>query len=139
MHFTHFVKISSPLTLTAFCLFSSLCAAQQDETLTITGVWLTEDGEAKIEIIETYDGIYEGTVVWTKAQSQKARKSIGIKVVRDFEKSGKNKYQGKIYHPDNGEMYNGSIRILSHGEIKVRAYMSFSLFGKSQDWTRVKG
>jgi hypothetical protein len=72
----------------AFCLlplagllafFNILSANGQS----ITGVWLTENGESKVEIYERNRELF-GKVIWVKEQTEKAQKSVGVTILKNF-------------------------------------------------------
>lgn len=61
----------------------------------------------------------------------------GMIIVRRMKQSG-NEYQGgDILDPDNGSVYRCKFKMVNGGkQLSVRGYLGFSLFGRSQTWTR---
>ncbi|HRP90002.1 MAG TPA: DUF2147 domain-containing protein [Edaphocola sp.] len=79
-----------------------------------TGVWLTENKEAKVEIYQTQNGAYEGKIIWTKDQSEQSKKTIGQRILSTFKKKNKNTYEeGTINHLQQKKKYNGIITMIS--------------------------
>lgn len=116
--------------LSLFCTFSS--AAQN-----ITGVWLTENEEAKIEIYKQ-DGEFFGKIIWTKEQTEQAQKSIGVVVLKNFVRQKDNTYKGSIFEPRLDKIFKGVITLKNENELVVRGYLGFSFLGGSQRWERAK-
>lgn len=44
---------------------------------------------------------------------------------------------GRIYDPESGNTYKCVIRLQRDGDLKVRGYVGFSLFGRTEIWTPV--
>ncbi len=130
-------------------LFSGSTANGGDEVL---GVWLTDDGRAKIQVYKD-KGRYFGKIVWLKAPNGKDGKPVrdvnnpkdefkkrpvlGINLVKNFRfKNGKWE-GGEIYDPDNGKTYSCHMK-LKKGKLEVRGYIGVSLFGRTVVWTRTE-
>ena len=103
----------------------------------ITGIWLTENDESKIEIYEE-NGEFFGKVIWAKEQTEKAQKGVGVIVLRNFVRQKDNTYMGSIFAPHLDKIVSGAITSKSEDEIVVRGYFGISLLGSSQKWKRVK-
>lgn len=115
-------------------LFSCLFSANAQG---ITGIWLTEKDESKVEITER-NGAFFGKVIWVKEQTEKAQKGVGITVLRDFVLQNDNSYKGTIFAPHLNKTVKGTINQDNENEITVRGYLGISIFGSSQKWKRVK-
>jgi uncharacterized protein (DUF2147 family) len=103
----------------------------------ITGVWLTEKDESKIEIYER-DGAFFGKVIWAKEQTEKVQKNIGVIILKNFVRQKDGTYNGTVFAPHINRTVKGTITPKSENEIILRGFLGISLFGSSQHWRRVK-
>lgn len=135
-----------------FCMFliSSISWAQS-----VVGVWKNvddEDGKVKSHL-EVYkeDGmiharvkkILENATITTciKCKGERKDQDIeGMVIMWDMKPEKKeNKYKGgKILDPKNGKTYSCKIELKSPDVLKVRGYIKAPLFGRTQEWYRVK-
>ncbi len=109
----------------------------------ILGKWVTEAGDAQVEIYQAGDKL-NGKIVWLKQGPEKkdshnpneklrSRKLLGVNILSGLTKK-KDKWEGgKIYNPKNGKDYKCSIW-LEGAKLKVRGYIGF--FYETQVWTR---
>jgi len=124
----------------------------------VVGLWLTGDRDAHVRI-ERVGERYQGTIVWLKEpeypadddqgmagrakvdrenpdRARRATPIVGLRIVEGFRFEDEAWRGGTIYDPNDGKTYK--CRMWFEGEtLKVRGYVGFSLFGRSQDWTRV--
>ena len=122
----------------ALAMMASLCHAQD-----IKGKWLTEAGDAHVEIYEQ-DGKMNGKIVWlqkgpdtkdvhNKNEKLRTRKLMGVNILSGLTKK-KDKWEGgRIYNPKNGKDYKCSIW-LEGEKLKVRGYIGFLY--ETQTWKR---
>jgi uncharacterized protein (DUF2147 family) len=114
----------------------------------IEGIWLTEEGNSKVEIYQKGDN-YFGKIVWLEQSTDKNgnpvkdlynsnkelknRQLLGIDMLTDLQaKNGK--WYGKIYAPKRGlEM---DVVIVSSGKDKLELNVSYRGFTRKQIWTR---
>jgi uncharacterized protein (DUF2147 family) len=62
---------------------------------------------------------------------------IGLVIVRSLKRKGDEYSGGDILDPDTGTVYRCKIRLAGNGgKLVVRGYLGWSLFGRSQIWTR---
>jgi len=62
---------------------------------------------------------------------------IGMTILWDLTKDGTEWSGGKILDPDNGKIYKCYIEPVDGGaRLKVRGFIGFSLFGRTQYWVR---
>lgn len=120
----------------------------------IIGKWKTiddETGEAKsiVEIYERSGKIY-GKV--TEILDPKRAKSLcqgcsgddankpilGLVILKGLTKDGSEYNGGSILDPKNGKVYRCLIELKDKDKLKVRGYIGFSVFGRTQYWSRVK-
>ena len=118
----------------------------------IEGVWLVEDGEAKIEVLRCGDDVC-GRIVWLSEptnsegnvkrdilnpdRSLRDRMVIGVQLLRIPAVPDKRGVWsgGRIYDPDTGKTYRCTLR-LDGERLKLRGYIGIRLFGRSTHWTR---
>ncbi len=119
----------------------------------IVGVWLTEGGKSKVEVIKK-DGKYQGKIIWLKTpnredgtakldkeneeESLRKRPILGMELIKDFEWDEDIFEDGTIYDPENGKVYSCEITFENKDTLNVRGYIGFSLLGRTTVWTRVK-
>jgi uncharacterized protein (DUF2147 family) len=70
---------------------------------------------------------------------RKGQRIIGMTIVNGI-KHTKDGYEGgEILDPENGKTYRCLMKLDSSGkQLEVRGYIGFSLFGRSQIWSRVE-
>lgn len=127
----------------ALLLIASFTYAQE-----IKGKWLTDDGEAIVEIYQSGDK-FNGKIVWLKDandaqgkpltdqenpdKSKRSRPLIGLLMLTDFKQNNGKWESGKIYDPSEGKTYKCTMW-LENGKLKVRGYVG--MFYQTQTWTR---
>lgn len=109
----------------------------------VFGKWLTEEGDAQVEIYEK-DGKVFGKVVWlqqgpdTKDSKNpdaklRGRKLMGVDLLSGLTKKGDKYEGGKVYDPKSGKSYKCAIW-LDGNDLKVRGYLG--PFRETQTWKR---
>ena len=111
----------------------------------VLGKWLTEAGNAQVEIYLDGNKL-NGKIVWLEKGPDtkdthnpdpklQSRKLMGVHILSGLKKT-KNKWEGgKIYNPKNGKSYKCSLW-LEGDQLKVRGYIG--VFFETQTWKRVK-
>ena len=154
-------KIACILGLTMLAAAGS--AAQTQKADAIVGTWFTTDKTAHVEIYKQADGKYFGKIAWLKEPTYPAddpkgmagkekvdrenpdparRKQavLGLLILRDFTYAGGNLWEnGHIYDPKNGKDYKCKMTLTSPDALDVRGFVGFSLLGRTEHWTRIKG
>ncbi|MDB2384757.1 DUF2147 domain-containing protein [Endozoicomonas sp.] len=119
------------------------------------GTWKTIDdktGKAKSFVtIEAHDGTLSGTVTRILDEAKrdaicekcdgdrKDQKIEGMTILWNMQPVGEKYDGGKIIDPESGKIYSANMKVLNNGnQLKVRAYIGFSLIGRSQTWERVQ-
>jgi uncharacterized protein (DUF2147 family) len=122
------------------------------------GVWSTEEDKSRVEIKACADDEAKlcGTIIWLKEplddkgkpktdknnpeEQRRGRPILGLPLLSGFEKTDDPKVwgDGKIYNPEDGEVYSCTMELLSDGVLEVLGYIGIPLFGKTQEWQRVK-
>ena len=112
---------------------------------TILGKWLTEAGDAKVEIYEA-NGKVNGKIVWLEKgpdtkdthntdEKMRSRKLMGVNILSGLTKKSEKWEGGRIYNPKNGKTYKCSI--WPEGDkLKVRGYLG--VFYETQTWKKAK-
>lgn len=127
----------------------------------ILGRWLDGKGRAVIEISKA-GGQYIGKIVWLKEPAfpaddpkgmagrprvdrenpdaaLRSRPLLGLVIMRGFVFDGWNSWsKGRIYDPQNGKTYGGKMSLVSPDVLSLRGFVVFSLFGRTEQWKRVK-
>jgi len=108
------------------------------------GLWLTESGNLQIELAPCGEALC-GKVTKVLGNRSMAgpgpstapAATPGLEILKDMKPTGNGAFRGSIYNRENGKTYDCEIRSLSADRLKVRAYKFFTVFGKTQIWTRV--
>ncbi|HEX3025407.1 MAG TPA: DUF2147 domain-containing protein [Chitinophagaceae bacterium] len=127
-------------------LSASTSMAQNVTAESITGEWLTAPKDAKI-LIYKEGNKYSGKINWGKTIGRKDDKNpdvsirhrelLGAVILKNFVFNGKDKWEdGTIYDPDNGKTYSCIIKLQDDKTLEVRGYIGFSVFGRTEIWTR---
>jgi uncharacterized protein (DUF2147 family) len=116
------------------------------------GLWLVQDGSARVRIFACGEALC-GNVVWLSqptdaetGQPQKdklnidpqlrARPILGVSVVLGMQRIGEdNKWTGRLYNPDDGNTYRGTIELLDPTHLKVQGCVT--VYCQVEIWTRV--
>ena len=130
-------------------LFFSLSFAQKN---TVAGYWKTIDDKTgkALSVIKIYerDNVFYGKVVdildpkgKTKLCEKcpgddKGKPFLGLVVMSGLKKHGKEYSGGKILDPLNGDFYKCYITLENQDKLKVRGYIGFAIFGRTQYWYR---
>ena len=127
------------ITITLALMLMAASGYAQD----ILGKWITEAGDAHVEIYKSGDKL-NGKIIWlekgpdTKDKNNpdanlQSRKLMGVNILSGLSKSKKRWEGGKIYNPKNGKTYKCAI--WPEGDkLKVRGYLG-PLF-ETQTWKR---
>jgi uncharacterized protein (DUF2147 family) len=116
----------------------------------VTGLWATPTNGGQVEIarcgnslcgkLVTSDRIKEDPTVKdakNKDQSQRGRTLKNLQMLYDFT-GGPTKWTGgKVYNPDDGGTYSGTIEQLSDNKLKLKGCI-VAPFCKTQVWNRIR-
>lgn len=137
---------SAFLSATLAALATPALAAAPD----VAGLWLTDDGEAAIELKTCPDGVC-GTIAWLKSPlddgqparddnnpdaSLRARPLCGLPVVGSLRRGGDRLEGGWIYDPETGRRYQVVIRQHDREALDVTAYIGVEALGQTVAWHR---
>lgn len=118
----------------------------------ILGVWLSDDQEVKLEIFKK-GSKYCGKIVWFKEgkdtgkhpydvknpdPSLRKRKILNLVILKDFvyEPKSQKWVKGKIYHPQQGQVYKGMMWLESPEKLRIRGY--WGILYKTNTWHKVR-
>ena len=120
---------------------------------TIIGKWETFDDKTnkKKAIVEIYkkDNLYFAKIVETfigpknaTCQNCKGAKKdkpiIGLVITQNISKNGSNYDGGTILDPESGVIYKCHLKLIDNNKLKVRGFVGFSIFGRTQYCHRKK-
>jgi len=118
----------------------------------VSGRWLSGDGDGWIRLELTADGLVgyidgspntqEGDPIRRDENNPdltlRGRPLKSLAVLTGFEYDGENRWvNGIIYDPNSGNTYKATVTLADNDTLKVRGYVGFSLFGRTETWTRV--
>lgn len=114
-----------------------------------SGVWLTEDGKARIKV-EKCGGRLCGYAVWLRTPlndqgqprldfrnpdpKKRTRHSLGHQLIMGLKPNAEGKHEGKIYNAEDGKFYDVTVWSEEAGELTVRGCL-VAFLCKSQTWT----
>lgn len=120
---------------------------------TITGQWVTYDDKTneKKAIIEIYktNNLYFAKIVKSFSSDKnavckacegekKGKPIVGLVIIENLKKDGEEFNGGTILDPQNGKTYKCYLELIGNNKLKVRGYIGYSLFGRTQYWVRVE-
>jgi uncharacterized protein (DUF2147 family) len=135
--------------LTFVFLFLANLAFGQDIT---KGLWYNEGKEAKIQFYEE-EGRLFGKITWLKSpkidgkdktdtanENPKFRNRplVGLVILKNFKKDGKNWKDGEIYDPKSGKTYSSTIKWAGENNLNIRGFIGVALVGKTTKFTRAE-
>jgi uncharacterized protein (DUF2147 family) len=110
---------------------------------------LTGNPLAVIDLFEKNDKIYGKVVEIVNPKNRnincekcegedRMQPVLGMVVIKGLVKDGNEYNGGKILDPKTGKLYKCYVSLENDNKLKVRGYIGFSLFGRTQYWHRVK-
>jgi len=144
------IKIKLVVLVLLNIMFSVQANAQNFKSNDIVGVWLSEDKNGELGIYKK-DGKFFGKLIkvhdnkgiendiHNPDKSKRKRKVVGLIILTNFVYEGNGEWEdGKIYDPNSGNTYSCIIEMQNKNTIEVTGYIGFSLFGRTEKWTRIK-
>jgi uncharacterized protein (DUF2147 family) len=134
-------------------MVAALLAAPASKALAggdVSGIWLTQAGDAKVRVSKCGGGIC-GVVVWLKDPinpntgkpqiddknpnpALAKRPMIGLPLFSGMRADGPNKWSGQIYNADDGKSYASKISVAGPDALKVEGCVGALCGGET--WTR---
>ena len=132
-------------------ILSSFITSFAQEADAITGVWLNEEQDGKVEIYKSGDK-YFGKIVWTKYIYEPDGKTInkddknpdaklreqpiiGLVVLSDLSYNKGMWTDGKAYDPKSGKTYSARMK-LKGTTLEIRGYIGKPILGVTTVWTK---
>ena len=107
------------------------------------GVWKNPSGTVLVRA-ETCGKAMCGVVVWASdkaiSDAKKGSKKalVGSTLFRNFIKTSNGAWRGKVYVPDIGKTFSGTITVLDTDRLEGKGCLIGGIGCRSQIWTRVK-
>jgi uncharacterized protein (DUF2147 family) len=85
-----------------------------------------------------------GTISWAseKAMADARKKGVtqlvGTRIFRDFRPTGEARWKGKVYVPDIGQTFSGTLAFTDPNTMVGKGCVLFGAVCKSQTWSRVR-
>lgn len=131
-----------------FLLPTAMFAQQADA---ITGTWLNEEKDAKVQVYRNGNKYY-GKLIWIKDAYEddgktlrkdsknpdaalRSRDLINLVILRNFVFDDGEWTDGKIYDPKSGKTYSSKMK-LQGNTLEIRGYVGISMFGRTTVWTK---
>lgn len=141
------------LILALVLLLSGWSAANAADEGSPSGVWLTEKGDARIQVSQCGSSLC-GKVVWLREAidpatgrpqtdsknpnaSLASRPMIGVQLFIGMSPAGPGRWAGRIYNADDGGIYESKIAWLGPKTLRVEGCLGAICGG--ENWTRVGG
>lgn len=109
--------------------------------ITPTGVWQSPGGNTRIRIAPCGPQLC-GKVVWAspRAKEDAARaghpKLIGMNLFEEFNRTGPNQFQGRVFVPDLNRRFSGRLTAVDARTIEVRGCLRGNVGCRTDRWTR---
>ncbi len=117
----------------------------------IEGSWVNGDGDGLIELV-IENGELQGRIVGRTDDPDnlrpprlddknpdpalRSRKLIGLVFLSGFRYDDGRWTGGRIYDPNSGNTYRGTITVIDRDTLSLRGYVGLPLFGRSDTWKR---
>jgi uncharacterized protein (DUF2147 family) len=111
-----------------------LSAASPTFANELSGTWLRDTGEARVEFESCGDAMC-GTIIWLKPGIDSKAK-IGQRVFYDMKPAGPNAWSGKAFGPDTGSVYLGKLSVQG-SNLSGSGCIAGGMICRSMNWTRV--
>lgn len=97
-----------------------------------------DEYKAKIEKIYDKEALYNKCTECDKDDPRYNQRILGMTILYKMKKTGSNEWaNGKILDPETGNIYDCKMWI-DDGQLVIRGYLGFSMFGRSQKWIRLE-
>jgi uncharacterized protein (DUF2147 family) len=133
----------------AFVMFGVASAGAQAGG-EVSGIWLTQAGDAKVRVSKCGGGIC-GVIVWLRAPIDPAtgkpavddknpnpalarRPMIGLRLFSGMQPSGPNRWSGQIYNADDGNSYASNVQVTGPDALRVEGCVGALCGG--ENWSR---
>lgn len=141
-------KLRSPALAAVLAAGALACALPaMAEPSDVAGIWTDPVKQSKSEIYACDGGICVKVVSPSKGSEKddfnpdpalKGRPMAGAVIMNGAKPEGANKWKGKLYNPEDGKEYSGSIELVSKDEVKLQGCVMGGLICKTRSWQRAK-
>ena len=105
------------------------------------GTWRNKKDSVHIAIRPCGDAIC-GRVVWASDKAKADARGgtdtlVGTEMLRDFHARGNGRWRGKVFVPDIGQTFYGTISVIGPDRLKARGCLFAGILCKSRIWLRV--
>ena len=97
-----------------------------------------KDGKAYAKIVQLLEKENEDKVCENCKGLNKDKPIKGMEIINGLIKDDNEWSNAKILDPKTGKMYNCNITFDSPNKLRVRGYIGFALFGRTQYWYKVE-
>lgn len=135
-----------------FALGLSMASGQASLANEAAGVWLTDDGKAKVRLSDCGERLCS-EIIWLHQATDeygrplrdlnnpdprlRNRPIMGMEILQNLTPAGPRQWQGEIYNPENGKMYKAHLTV-GRNEMRLKGCVSWGWPCGEQSWTRVK-
>jgi len=115
----------------------------------IAGLWLTDDGEAAVEVAPCGGDIC-GHIVWLKTpteddgqplrddnnpdKSARSKPICGLRILGGLKPKGARFEGGWIYDPEAGKRYKLSAQLRPNGRLAIIGFVGIETFSETHEW-----
>ena len=106
------------------------------------GTWANPSGSVHVRAHSCGRNLC-GTVVWANDEAKADARDggtpqlVGVELFRDFVRESDTVWRGRVFVPDMGQTFSGTIAFLNDRTLKGRGCLIGRIFCKSQIWTRI--
>lgn len=143
------------LVLYILLILNTITVFATDRDEAPKGLWTNKKQTVAVEIASCADDERLcGRIVWLKKPYQddgslkrdqynpepdlRDQSLCNLEILSGFSEYGENRWEhGRIYNPEEGQIYRASLELVSEDELRVRGYIFMPIFGKTQVWERI--
>lgn len=118
---------------TVFFVAAALAVSAAPALADPTGVWLRENGEARVRFTKCGDAIC-GSISWLK-DPETSKGKVGQRVFYDMKPNGTNSWAGQAFNPEDGRTYSGKMS-LSGNSLTTAGCVAGGFICRTVNWTR---
>jgi uncharacterized protein (DUF2147 family) len=101
----------------------------------VTGIWMRDDGSAKLRFSACDGDAICGFLAWKKEPGGSAR--IGQQLFADMKPTGEDSWAGTAFNPEDGKRYTAKLKLSGH-HLTTAGCVLGGLICKSFDWSRAR-
>lgn len=129
-----------------FMSATAIASAKAQQAEDAFGVWEHPDNGSHIRISKCGGGLCAKIIkvrdpsrkdVKNPDPAKRKRPIKGITIMSGAKKTGEATWSGKLYNTLDGEIYNGTITVLSKNKLKLQGCVLGGLICQGPTWTRV--